>query len=47
MQDAADDPPVVDPLLAVHVLRQMRFDLQPLVIAQPKQIAPHRLHSKS
>jgi hypothetical protein len=42
VQDAADHPAVVDPLLAAHVRRQMWLDLPPLLIAQPKQVAPHR-----
>jgi hypothetical protein len=41
MQDAADHPAVIYPFLAAHVRRQMRLDLPPLFIAQPKQIAPH------
>jgi hypothetical protein len=42
MHDAADHPAVVDAILAAHVRRQMRLDLPPLLIAQPKQIALHR-----
>src|SRR5262245_39438433 len=45
MQDAADHPPVIDPLLAAYVARQMRFDPRPLLIAQPKQVAAHLLCS--
>jgi len=41
MQDAANHAPVVYPRLAAHIRRQMRLDLPPLLIAQPKQIAPH------
>jgi hypothetical protein len=36
MQNAADHAPVIDPLLAAHVFRQMRLDPLPLFIAQPK-----------
>jgi hypothetical protein len=36
MHDAADDPPIIDPLLAPNVGRQMRLDCSPLIIAQPK-----------
>jgi len=31
--DAADHPPVVDALFAVHVARKMRLDPSPLLIA--------------
>jgi hypothetical protein len=41
MQNAADHPAVIHPCLASHIRRQMRFDLAPLLIAQPKQIASH------
>jgi hypothetical protein len=41
MQDAADHPPVIHPLLAAYIRRQMRRDPTPLLIAQPKQIAAH------
>jgi hypothetical protein len=47
MNDAADDTTIVHSRLAAHVLRQMRLDLPPLVIAQPKQIAPHCPRSES
>jgi hypothetical protein len=47
MQDAADHTTVVHTILAPYVCRQMRLDLTPLFIAQPKQIAPHRLCSES
>jgi hypothetical protein len=39
--DATDHPAVVDAILAAHIRRQMWLDLPPLLIAQPKQIAPH------
>src|ERR1044071_9139023 len=45
MQDAADHPSIVDTLFAAHVARQMRLDPSPLLIAQPKQVAPHLLCS--
>src|SRR6185312_5504675 len=41
VHDAADDPPVIDPLLAPNVGRQMRLDPRRLLIAQPKQVAAH------
>jgi hypothetical protein len=41
MQDAADHATVVHTILAAHVCRQMRLDLTPLFIAQPKQVASH------
>src|SRR5262245_21844603 len=43
MKDAADHATLVDPLLAAHILWQMRLDLPPLIVAQPEQIVPHRL----
>jgi hypothetical protein len=36
MQDAADHPPIVRPLLAAHVSRQMRLDLPPLIVVEPQ-----------
>jgi hypothetical protein len=36
MQDAADHPPIVRPLLAAHVGRQMRLDLLPLMVVEPE-----------
>jgi len=33
MQDTADDPPVIDPILAPHIGRQEGLDLQPLIVA--------------
>jgi hypothetical protein len=36
MQDAADHRAIVNTLLAAHVGRQVRFDLPPLLIVQPK-----------
>jgi hypothetical protein len=39
MDDAADHATIFHPLLAANVLRQMRLNLPPLLIAKPKQIA--------
>jgi len=36
VHDAADDPSVIDPLLAPNVGRQIRCDPHPLLVAQPK-----------
>jgi len=36
MQDAADHPPIVRPVLAAHVGRQMWLDLLPLMIVKPE-----------
>jgi hypothetical protein len=47
VQDAADHAAVIYPIFAAHIRRQMWFDLPPLIVAQPKQIAPHRLCSES
>jgi hypothetical protein len=47
MKNAADDAPVIDPLLAAHVPWQMRFDPAPLLITKPKQIAAHLPAPKS
>jgi glycosyltransferase involved in cell wall biosynthesis len=41
MHDPADDPPIVNPLNATHIGRQMRLNPPPLLIVQPKQIPPH------
>jgi len=41
VQDAADHAPVVRALLAPYIRRQMRLDLLPLLVAEPKQIASH------
>jgi hypothetical protein len=38
MHDPADDAPIVCPLHATHVRRQMRLDPRPLFVAQPEQI---------
>jgi hypothetical protein len=46
MQDAADHPPVVYPFFATHVRWQIGLDLPPLLIAQPKQVAPHLVDSR-
>jgi hypothetical protein len=47
MQNAADDAAVIDPILAAYIRRQMRLNLPPLLVAQPKQGPPHLLHSES
>jgi hypothetical protein len=47
MDDAADHTTIIHPRLASYVLGQMRLDLPPLFIVQPKQIAPHCLRSES
>jgi hypothetical protein len=47
MHDAAYHATVVHPFLASHISRQMRLDLPPLFVVQPKQVAPHDLHSES
>jgi hypothetical protein len=47
MQDAADHPPVINPILAAHVRRKQRLNPPPLIVAQPEQIAPHLLCSFS
>jgi hypothetical protein len=36
MHNAADDAAIVFPLDASHIRRQVRFDLLPLLVAQPK-----------
>ncbi|HEY0281283.1 MAG TPA: hypothetical protein VGC27_01520 [Rhizomicrobium sp.] len=41
MQDAADHATVVHAIFAAHIRRQVRLDLTPLLIAQPKQVVPH------
>jgi hypothetical protein len=41
MQDPANHPTVVHALFAAHIRRQKRFDLPPLLVAEPKQIASH------
>ena len=41
MDDPADHTAVIHPRLAAHVLGQMRLDLPPLFIAQPKQMPAH------
>jgi hypothetical protein len=45
MQDAADNPSVIHPILAPHIRRKKRRDPPPLVVAKPKQIASHVLCS--
>jgi len=39
--DPADYPPIIDPLNAAHIGRQMRLDLRLLLVAQPKRIPAH------
>jgi len=46
MQDAADHSPIVHPILAAHVGRQVRLDPLPLFIVEPVQIRPHHLCSR-
>jgi len=41
MKDAADHPAVINPILAAYIRRQIGFDLPPLIVTQPKQIAAH------
>jgi hypothetical protein len=41
MHDPADDPTIIDPLYAPNIRRQMRFDPNPLLVAQPKQVCSH------
>jgi hypothetical protein len=41
VHNAADDAAVVRPLDAPYIRRQMRFDLSPLLVAQPKQVPAH------
>jgi hypothetical protein len=43
MHDTADHAAIIHPLLAAHVRRQVRLNLTPLLVAQPKQVAPHLL----
>jgi hypothetical protein len=46
VKDAADHAAIIHTILAAHVRRQMRLDLPPLLIIQPKQIASHRANSR-
>jgi len=41
IQNAADHAPVINAFLTAHILWQMRFNLAPLFITEPKQIPPH------
>ena len=41
MHDAADDAPIILPLDATHVRRQVNFNPFPLLVAEPKKIASH------
>jgi len=47
VQDAADHPAVINALFAAHIRWKVRLDLTPLIIAQPRQIAPHPNASES
>jgi hypothetical protein len=47
MDDAADNTAVVNPRFAAYIPRQMRLNLPPLLITQPKQVAPHCPRSES
>ena len=42
MHDPAQNPPIIKALRTTLVGRQMRLDLRPLFIAEPKQISAHR-----
>ena len=39
MQNAADHTAIIHAFLAAHVRGQERFDLLPLLVVQPKQVA--------
>ena len=39
--DAADNPPIIDPLYTANVGRQVRLDPSPLLVTHPKQIPAH------
>jgi len=41
MHDATDDAAIVNSLNTSHILRQMRLNSSPLLIAQPKQALAH------
>jgi hypothetical protein len=41
MHDPADDPAIVNPLHTANIGRQIRLNLSPLLVAQPKQIPAH------
>jgi hypothetical protein len=41
MDDAADNAAIVRPLDTPYICRQVRFDPQPLLITEPKQIPAH------
>jgi hypothetical protein len=41
VQDATDDAAVVHPLDPPNIRREMRFDLLPLLIVQPKKVPAH------
>jgi len=47
MQDTANHAAVVHTLLAANISGQVRLDLTPLLIAQPKQVATHPNASES
>jgi hypothetical protein len=43
MQNAADHAAVIHAIFATYIPWQMGLDLPPLIVAQPKQVAPHLL----
>jgi hypothetical protein len=47
VDDATDDAPIVIPIRPRQPSRQMRFNVLPLLIIQPKQAATHSLVSES
>lgn len=47
MQDAADDPSVIDPARTRLVLWKVRLDRRPRLVVQPKKPAPPRLRRKT
>jgi hypothetical protein len=44
MQNTADHATVVHPIFTAHVRWQVRRDMPPLLVAQPKQVAPHPIY---
>jgi hypothetical protein len=43
VNDTADHAAVVHSFFSADILRQVRLDLSPLFVVQPKQVAPHPL----
>jgi hypothetical protein len=41
VKNAADHATVVNTILAANIRRQIGLNLPPLIVTQPKQIAPH------